>query len=52
VAFFGIWGLIYTPWAFYAGALATFVCLLGWFRHNAWTPFGGPEGHGEAKGPF
>jgi cytochrome c oxidase subunit 1 len=51
VALFGIWGLIYTQWAFYVAAVATFVCLLGWFRHNSWTPFGG-GGKGPAGGSF
>jgi cytochrome c oxidase subunit I+III len=43
--FLGIWGLIYTPWAFPPMALGLAIALLGWFRHNSWTPFGG-NAHG------
>jgi cytochrome c oxidase subunit 1 len=49
--FLGIWGLIYTPWAFPPMVLAIAIALLGWFRHNSWTPFGGP-GQSDASGHF
>jgi cytochrome c oxidase subunit 1 len=49
--FLGIWGLIYTPWAFPPMALAIAVALLGWFRHNSWTPFGSP-GESDPSGHF
>jgi cytochrome c oxidase subunit 1 len=45
VIFAGIWGLIYTPWAFPPMVLGIAICLLGWFRHNSWTPGGGSGGH-------
>jgi cytochrome c oxidase subunit I+III len=51
VLFLGIWGLIYTPWAFLPLAFGSAVALLGWFRHNTWVPFGGTD-HANHEGHF
>jgi cytochrome c oxidase subunit 1 len=51
VLFLGIWWLIYSPWGFVGITAGSFICLMGWFRHNSWTPFGGP-GKTEPKGTF
>jgi cytochrome c oxidase subunit I+III len=48
VLFLGIWGLIYTSWAFWFLAGGSAVALLGWFRHNAWVP-GGSGGTQKGK---
>lgn len=50
ILFFGIWGLIYTSWAFVPMVVGGTIALLGWFRHNTWVPLGGggdtnEEGH-------
>jgi cytochrome c oxidase subunit I+III len=38
ILFLGFWGLIYTPWAFYAMVALGSAALLAWFKHNAWVP--------------